>query len=76
MDNSLEIKKRIHDFIDHADARILRIIHAIITSEETENETLTVEHKDILNQRLEDHKINPTSGKSWNEVKQELQKNE
>lgn len=36
MDNTLDIKKRIHEFIDHADERILRIINAIITTEEAE----------------------------------------
>ncbi|WP_209023130.1 hypothetical protein [Sphingobacterium tenebrionis] len=28
----------------------------------------------MLNQRLEDYKANPISGKSWNEVKQALKK--
>ena len=36
MDTTIDIKKRIHEFIDHADERILRIFNAIITTEEVE----------------------------------------
>ena len=74
MDNTIDLKNRIHNFIDHADERILKIINAIITSEESEEE-LTTEHKIILDERLEEHSKNPTSGKVWKEVKNEL-KNE
>lgn len=34
MDSTLEIRTRIHDFIDIADERILRIINSIIDAEE------------------------------------------
>lgn len=30
------------------------------------------EHKEILDQRLEDHKANPDAGKSWTELKSDL----
>ncbi len=33
---------------------------------------LTEEQKDILDQRLEDHKANPASGRSWSAVKSDL----
>lgn len=74
MDTTIDIKKKIHEFIDHADERILRIINAIITTEESEEEGLSTEHKAILDERLEEHRKNPTAGKSWREVKQELKK--
>ena len=74
MDNTIDLRKRIHNFIDHADERILKIINAIITSEESEEE-LSKEQKIILDERLEDHRKNPSSGKVWKEVKNEL-KNE
>ncbi|MFP3592450.1 addiction module protein [Chryseobacterium sp. SIMBA_038] len=72
MENTIDLKKRIHEFIDHADERILRIINAIITTEENTDEELTPEHKIILDKRIEDHKENPTSGKSWDDVKNSL----
>lgn len=33
---------------------------------------LTAEQKTILDQRLEDHKTNPESGRSWSAVKSDL----
>ncbi|MEH7889214.1 addiction module protein [Elizabethkingia meningoseptica] len=71
MDNTIDLKKRIHEFIDHADERILKIINAIITSEETEEELNSV-HKAILDERLDEHIKNPSSGKPWKELRQEL----
>jgi hypothetical protein len=72
MENTVDIKKKIHEFIDHADERILRIINAIIITEENADQELSAEHKIILDQRLEEHKENPTSGKPWNDVKNSL----
>ncbi len=66
-----EIKNRIRDYIEHADDRILRIINAIIDTEENE---LPQSHKDILDERLKYHKENPEDGKSWEEVKSLLNK--
>jgi putative addiction module component (TIGR02574 family) len=74
MDTTIEIRKRIHEYIDHADERMLRIFNAIITTEETEEDGLSAEYKAILDLRLQEHRKNPTTGKSWEEVKQELKK--
>ncbi|MCW3162630.1 addiction module protein [Chryseobacterium oryctis] len=74
MESTIDIRKRIHEFIDHADERILRIINAIITTEEAQEEGLSAEHKEILDERLKEHKENPASGKSWRELKQDLKK--
>jgi hypothetical protein len=37
MDSTVDIRKRIHDFIDIADERILRIFKGIIDAEERKN---------------------------------------
>lgn len=74
METNLAIRKRIHDFIDHADERVLRIINAIITTEEAEKEGLNAENIEILDERLKEHREYPTAGKSWKEVEQELKK--
>jgi len=42
-----------------------------VSSEESEEE-LSIEHKIILDERLDEHTKNPTSGKSWIEVKNSL----
>jgi hypothetical protein len=46
-----------------------RIINAIITTEENAEEELSSEHKIILDQRLKEHKENPDSGRSCDDVK-------
>ncbi|WP_346986439.1 addiction module protein [Chryseobacterium sp. POE27] len=70
MESTVDIRKRIHEFIDHADERILRIINAIIMTEE--NDELPSHHTEILDQRLAKHQENPNSGKPWNDVKNSL----
>lgn len=72
MENTIDIRKKIHDFIDHADERILRIFNAIINTEEDSKEELSKEFKAILDKRMQDHKENPTSGKSWADVRNSL----
>ena len=64
-----EMKERIRDYIEHADDRILRIINAIIDTEENE---LSQAHKDILDARLKYYQENPEDGISWEEVKSRL----
>ncbi len=71
MDSTVDLKNRIINYIENADERILRIINAII---ETENEEqgLSQSHKDLLDQRLKYHKENPSDGKTWEEIKESL----
>lgn len=72
METTINLKKRIHEFIEEADERILRIFNGIIEAEKKEDFELTEEQKEILDQRLQHHKENPDSGKSWSEVKKSL----
>ncbi|WP_294287099.1 addiction module family protein [uncultured Chryseobacterium sp.] len=72
MENTVDIRKKIHEFINYADERILRIMNAIISTEQ-EEEIIGTEPKKILDQRLKDHADNRNSGKLWNEVKNNLQ---
>jgi hypothetical protein len=74
MESTLEIRKKIHEFIDYADERILKIFNAIITSEEVEEEGLTTAHKAILDERMKEHLEDPNAGKHWNDVKKSLKK--
>lgn len=73
MESTIDIRKKIHEFIDQADERILHIINEIITTDSKEK-GLSENHKAILDERLQEHLENPTSGKSWNDVRQELRK--
>ncbi|WP_346983391.1 type II toxin-antitoxin system RelE/ParE family toxin [Chryseobacterium sp. POE27] len=80
MDSTLEIRKRIHEFIDIADERILRIFKGIIDAEEDSE----LEHSeypqvpDYIYDRIEEERKKYLSGElktsSWEEVKERLMK--
>ena len=74
MDSSIQLRKKIHDFIDPADDKMLQIFNAIISNENSDENGLTKEHREILDKRLEEHQYNPESGKPWTEVVNELKK--
>lgn len=74
MESTLEIRKRIHDFIDIADERILRIINGIIDVEEQEDNYPAVPdwYYEKLEIEREKHLKGETESYSWEEVKQRL----
>ena len=72
MDSSIQLRKKIHDFIDQADDKMLQIFNAIISNENSDEKGLTKEHREILDKRLEEHQYNPESGKPWTDVVNEL----
>ena len=74
MDSSIQLRKKIHDFIDQADDKMLQIFNAIISNENSDEKGLTKEHRAILDKRLEEHQYNPESGKPCTEVVNELKK--
>lgn len=67
--DSIDLKNKIRKYIDHADDRILKIINAII---ETEEEGLSQAHWNVLDERIKYHKENPSDGKTWEEIKSSL----
>ena len=76
MESTLELRKRIHDFIDIADERILRIINGIISVEEQEDNYPAI--PDWYYEKLEIEREKHLKGESpsytWEEVKQKLMK--
>ena len=74
MHSNIQLRKKIHDFIDQADDKMLQIFNAIISNENSDEKGLTKEHREILDKRLEEHQYNPESGKPWTEVVNELKK--
>ncbi|SUX47611.1 addiction module family protein [Chryseobacterium indoltheticum] len=76
MESTLEIRKRIHEFIDIADERILRIINGIIDVEEQEDNYPAVPdwYYEKLEIEREKHLKGETESYSWEEVKQRLMK--
>lgn len=65
-----QIREELHQAIDQADDRLLNLIYAMVQADLSEdNYALPETHKDILEQRLSDHKNNYTEGSSWEDVK-------
>ncbi|MEG0759925.1 addiction module family protein [Chryseobacterium sp.] len=76
MESTLELRKRIHDFIDIADERILRIINGIINVEEQEDNYPAIPdwYYEKLEIEREKHLKGETPSYTWEEVKQNLMK--
>ena len=76
MESTLELRKRIHDFIDIADERILRIINGIIDVEEQEDNYPAIPdwYYEKLEIEREKHLKGETPSYTWEEVKQKLMK--
>lgn len=72
MGSTIEIRKRIHDFIDIADERILRIINSIIDAEEQEDNYPAVPdwHYDEVNERREKYISGESKSYTWEEVQE------
>lgn len=81
MESTVDIRKRIHKFIDNADERILRIFKGIIDAEEEDSELETSEYPqvpDYIYDRIEEEREKYLNGElktsSWEEVKERLKK--
>lgn len=69
-----QIREELHQLINTADDRLLNLMYDVMKDETREEDfLLTNEHKKILDQRLVDHKANPSEGSSWSEVKARIQ---
>ena len=69
-----DLKKKIHDFIDIADERILNIFIGIIDAKEKENDDPSI--LDYVDQQIEEERQKQLNGEadsqSWEEVKERL----
>jgi len=76
MESTVDIRKRIHEFIDIADERILRIINGIIDVEEQKENYPAVPdwYYEKLEIEREKHLRGETPSYTWEEVKQRLMK--
>jgi hypothetical protein len=64
--SSTEIKEMLHDYINKADERMLKLMYAMAQADLEESEfELSEVHTKILDDRIKSHKANPTSGKIW-----------
>ena len=58
-----QIREELHQFINQADERILRLIYGMMKADiEAGDQLLTNAHKEIIDERLALHKSNPNEG--------------
>ena len=69
MESTLEIKNRIHDYINQADERILRIFDAIISTDEKSTSEIPNSFYDELDSRKQKNLTGESKSYSWDEVK-------
>lgn len=72
MDTNAAIRNRIHEFVDKADERILRIFEAIVNTEEEDTPTVPESFYQELDKDREKHLQGETLSSNWNEVKDRL----
>jgi len=71
--STIELRESIHRFIDVADDRILRIIHAIIESEKKQEQKSAPQwFYDELDKRRERHLKGESKSSTWEEVKDRI----
>jgi hypothetical protein len=75
MDTNTAIRNRIHEFVDKADDRILRILEAIVDTEEEAAPTVPESFYQELDKDREKHLKGEILSYDWKEVKSRLIKN-
>jgi hypothetical protein len=72
METSL-MKSKIHQYIDKADEDFLALIYGLIESNHQEKTyRINAEELTLMEERLLDYERDPSSGSSWEEVKNRL----
>ncbi|MDN4014188.1 hypothetical protein QX233_17080 [Chryseobacterium gambrini] len=81
MESTVDIRKRIHEFIDSADERILRIFKGIIDAEEGDQELESLDYPQVpdyvydrIEEECEKYMKGEVKTSSWEEVKERLMK--
>ena len=74
MDSNIQLRKKIHDFIDQADDKTLQIFNAIISSEQASKPVIPESFYKELDEDREKHLIAETPSHTWEDVKERLSK--
>lgn len=68
--STIEIKEHLHEYIDQADERMLKLLYAMAQADLEEREfQLSGAQIKILDERIASHKADPEAGSSWADVK-------
>ena len=67
------IRNKIHQYIDEADEDFLTLIYGLIESNQQEKSyRVSAEELTMMEERLLDYERSPSSGSSWEEVRNRL----
>ena len=69
-----QIREELHQFINHADERVLNLIYGIMKAD-AENISLTPEQVKDLDSRIESHKKGESKSFSWEEAQAKIENN-
>lgn len=71
--STIDIKKELHEYIEDADDRLLKLIYGMIIADKQGND-IPEWHNTIIEKHLEKHKQNPNDAISWEELKMSIEK--
>jgi len=70
MDTIIDIRKRIHEFIDQADEKMLRIFNELISAKSSDEESdIPKSFYEELDKRRERHLKGESKSYTWEEIK-------
>lgn len=69
METIIDIRKKIHEFIDQADEKMLRVFNELISSENYSEPNIPQSFYEELDKRRERHLNGESKSYSWEEVK-------
>ena len=68
---TIQQRQELHDYIEKADDRLVKLIYGMITADANDEFELTDQQKKTLEDRLKSYRSN-ASNVTWNEVKASL----
>ena len=67
-----QIREELHQFINHADERVLTLIYGMMKADS--EGLLTAEQQEDLDKRIEHHKKGESKSYSWSEARAQIEK--
>ena len=67
-----QIREELHQFINHADERVLKLIYGMMKADS--EELLTAEQQEDLDKRIARHKNGESKSYSWSEARAQIEK--
>ena len=71
--STIEIKEKIHDYIEYADDKVLEAIYTLLSAN-ADGYTLTAEQMTIVEERREEYLSGKSKTHSWDEAKKMIGK--